>query len=72
MNKLFSIIIVLVVVSAILPVSSQAAGISVDAGLTPAEDRWILRTQLRYMQRDDDPTSMDRKMDKYTLNTVLA
>ena len=25
-----------------------SAGISVDAGLTPAEDRWIFRSQVRY------------------------
>jgi hypothetical protein len=49
-----------------------ATGISVDAGLTPAEDRWIFRSILHTMQRDDDPTTMDRKMKKYTLNTVLA
>ncbi|MHC4557922.1 MAG: transporter, partial [Planctomycetota bacterium] len=44
----------------------------VDAGLTPAEDRWIFRTQLRYMQRKDDPTPMDRKMDTYAVPIVLA
>jgi len=52
--------------------NTSAAGISIDAGLTPPEDRWILRTQLRYLQRDDDPTSMDRKMDRYIFMTVLA
>ncbi len=63
---------VILVVFLLVSSSASAAGISVDAGLTPAEDRWILRAQLRYMQRIDDPTSMDRKMDRYTLNTVLA
>jgi hypothetical protein len=29
---------------------AQAGGISVDAGLTPGEDRWILRTQSRFMK----------------------
>lgn len=52
--------------------SVRAGGISVDAGLTPAEDRWIFRTQLRFMQRRDDPTLMDRKMDTYALPVVLA
>lgn len=63
-----------VIVVAVVMISSNtsAAGISVDAGLTPAEDRWILRTQLRYTQRHDDPTSMGRKTDRYTLNTILA
>lgn len=29
---------------------AQAGGISVDAGLTPGQDRWILRTQYRFMK----------------------
>jgi hypothetical protein len=34
-----------------LPLSRiQAGGISVDAGLTPAQNRWILRMQYRYME----------------------
>lgn len=49
-----------------------ANGISVDAGLTPARDRWIFRTQLRFMGRSDDPTAMDREMDMLVWNTVLA
>lgn len=52
--------------------NASAAGISVDAGLTPAEERWILRTQLRYMQRENNSTLMEQKMDRYILNTVLA
>lgn len=52
--------------------SADAAGISIDAGLTPAEDRWILRTQGMYMQRKSDPTLMDRKMSDYVFRTVLA
>ncbi|MHC4374891.1 MAG: transporter [Planctomycetota bacterium] len=49
-----------------------AAGISVDAGLTPPEDRWIIRTQFRYMERKDDPTPMDRKMEIYAFPVVIA
>ena len=56
----------------ILPVEVLAAGISVDAGLTPAEDRWMFRTQFRYMKRNDDPTSNSREMDRYIWNNVLA
>lgn len=65
-------IVILAVVSAILPESSHASGISVDAGLTPPEDRWIVRTMGVHMRREKDPTSMDREMEKYILNTVLA
>lgn len=72
MNRLLTIIIGLGVLSALFPAYGQAAGISVDAGLTPPEDRWIVRTMAVYMRREKDPTSMDRKMDKYTLNTILV
>ena len=57
---------------ALFPQYSVAAGISVDAGLTPPEDRWIIRTQFRYMERKDDPTSMDRKMEMYAFPVVVA
>jgi len=63
---------VLAVKLAWVPASANAAGISVDAGLTPAEDRWIIRTQFRYMQRKDDPTLMNRKMDTYAFPVVVA
>jgi hypothetical protein len=63
---------VLAVKLAWVPASANAAGISVDAGLTPAEDRWIIRTQFRYMQRKDDPTPMNQKMDTYAFPVVVA
>lgn len=50
----------------------NGAGISVDAGLTPPEDRWILRNQLRYTTRKNDQTSMDRHRSIYKFPTVLA
>lgn len=52
--------------------SANAAGISVDAGLTPAEDRWIFRTQVRYMQRKNDPTAAGRRMKTYAYPFILA
>lgn len=52
--------------------SANAGGISVDAGLTPPEDRWIFRTQVRYMQQENDPTLMDREMEMYAVPVVLA
>lgn len=72
MRKLLLISFVLAVKLAWVPASANAAGISIDAGLTPAEDRWILRTQVRYMRRKEDPTPMDRKMSTYAFPTVLA
>ncbi|MFC1692852.1 hypothetical protein ACFL1R_05055 [Candidatus Latescibacterota bacterium] len=56
----------------ILSTLAYAGGISFDAGLTPPEDRWILRTQVRYMQRNDDPSPMGREMSTLMLPVVLA
>jgi hypothetical protein len=39
-----------------------ASGISVDAGLTPAEDRWIVRMQYRQMSMDAAMHTMDTDM----------
>lgn len=72
MKRLPWILCLVQIVLGLVPSYAVAAGISVDAGLTPAEDRWIVRTQFRYMQRHDDPTSMDRRMERYLLNTVVA
>ncbi|MHC4343872.1 MAG: transporter, partial [Planctomycetota bacterium] len=41
-------------------------------GLTPPEDRWIIRNQVRYMTREDDPTGMNREMSMYAFPTVVA
>lgn len=54
------------------PLSLSSAGISVDAGLTPAQNRWIIRTQARYMQRLNDPTPMDRQMVTLAAPVVIA
>ena len=72
MRRLLWLLCVILIAFLLVSSNTNAAGISVDAGLTPAEGRWIVRTQLRHMQRDNDPTSMDRKMRKYTLNTISA
>lgn len=65
-------ILVIAILFVAIPVSAIASGISVDAGLTPSEDRWILRTQFGYMERREDPTSLDREMNMYAFRTVLA
>jgi len=48
------------------------AGISVDAGLTPPEDRWIFRSLMRYTTRRDDPTGMGRHTSMYEWPAVVA
>jgi hypothetical protein len=52
-----------------VPTLSSAAGISVDAGLTPAEDRWILRGQARYMSRGEGPGA---EVQQFVFPVVLA
>ncbi len=75
MNKLnmfikpYAVIFTLLI---IFPLFSFGNGVSVDAGLTPARDKWIFRTQLRLMGRGDDLNLMSAAMDKSVLNTVLA
>lgn len=56
----------------LLATGALAGGISVDAGLTPAQDRWMLRTQVRYMHRSEDPSPMGREMSSFAFPVVLA
>ena len=60
------------VVAFMLTALAHAGGISFDAGLTPAEDRWILRTQVRSMSRSNDPSPMNREMRTVIFPVVLA
>jgi hypothetical protein len=52
--------------------SILAGGISADAGLTPAQDKWIVRTQIRLMQRGGDTSPMQRDMQMYMTPLVVA
>lgn len=75
--KKISRLVILIIAAAILsiPVSTatvSAAGISIDAGLTPPQKRWIFRSQMRFMQRADDPTPMGREMKMYMFPAVVA
>ncbi len=70
MRRLF--LFIFVIAHMLVVESANAGGISVDAGLTPPEDRWIFRTQVRYMQQENDPTLMDREMEMYAVPVVLA
>lgn len=53
-------------------VTARGNGITADAGLTPPVDRWIFRSQVRYMEDGDDPSGMDREMTMYASPFVLA
>lgn len=57
---------------ALLATGALAGGISVDAGLTPGQDRWMLRTQVRYMHRSEDPSLRGREMSRLVFPVVLA
>jgi len=72
MKKLLLMILAGAAVNALILENATAGGISVDAGLTPPEDRWIIRTQARYMQRKDDPTTMNQEMETYAFPIVVA
>ena len=74
-KKLSGLILVLIALFAANTIMAgfvSAAGISIDAGLTPAENRWIFRSQMRFMQRDNDPTTAEREMKSYMLPVVVA
>ncbi len=72
MKKLSFLCFVFVLLSVLFSSVANAGGISVDAGLTPALARWIIRTQFRHMQRINDPTSMNREMTTYAFPIVVA
>ena len=71
-NELLRIVFICISIHVLLVSSASAVGITVDAGLTPPEGRWILRTHIRYMQRINDPTPIDRKMSSSTFSIVMA
>jgi hypothetical protein len=72
MNRCIRLLALMLTGLVLLPQDAGAAGISVDAGVTPAKHRWIYRTMLRSMSRDDDPTGMGRTMDMLVWNNMLA
>jgi hypothetical protein len=72
MNKCLLKILYGMVIVSLFQEYAVAAGISVDAGLTPPEDRWIIRTQFRYMERKDDPTPKNRKVEMFAFPVVVA
>lgn len=51
-------VLAMVLGASILSGVARAGGISVDAGLTPAQNRWIFRTQVRYMKRTGEMSEM--------------
>lgn len=64
----------LLVLVLILTVATEtlAIGISIDAGLTPPEGRWILRTQVRAMSREAPDGTVDANMDRLMIPFVVV
>lgn len=52
--------------------SARAGGISIDAGLTPAANRWIFRSQMRLLQRGDHPSRPAMEMEAYMFPVMAA
>lgn len=66
------VLIFLIVINTLMAGIVSANGISIDAGLTPAENRWIFRSQMRFMQRNNDPTPLLREMKSNMWPIVVA
>jgi hypothetical protein len=64
--------LILLAIVILITGSVSATGISIDAGLTPADNRWILRSQYRFMQRDNYPESDAREMRTNMIMVVAA
>lgn len=71
-TRLAFVLISVIVTNTLMAGSLSATGISIDAGLTPAQNRWIFRTQMRFMERDNDPTPAQRAMKSFMFPVVVA
>ena len=68
-----ALVLALLISLALLPAAeSLAVGISIDAGLTPPEGRWIFRTQVRSMSRTAPDGAGDAKMDRLMVPLVIV
>lgn len=68
LKRLFGIGVLILIV----PTSALAVAINSDVGLTPAKDQWIIRSQLRYTKKSDDPTTQDRELETLSLPQTLV
>ena len=72
LTRITLVLITLIVTNIISAGSVSATGISIDAGLTPAQNRWIFRSQMRFMQRGNDPGPALREMNSHMFPVVVA
>jgi hypothetical protein len=72
-KKTFLLFVSFVLVMQIMiPVKSVAGGISVDAGLTPAQDRWIVRSHVRHMEKQGTMMGVSQEMETIMIPLVVA
>lgn len=68
----FALIIFTFSLIVVLSEDTRSEGVSIDAGLTPAYHRLMVRSQLRYMHRSNHPVMSDMDMKMYMMPTMLA
>lgn len=71
-KRITVVLAILIVTIICLTDLASATGISVDAGLTPAQNRWLIRSQLRYTHRDNHPVMSKNEMEMYMAPVVIA
>lgn len=69
---LLSALLFFIITSLFCPKNASASGISIDAGLTPAANRWVFRSQLRFMERNNDPSPSQREINMYMFPVMVA
>ena len=71
--KMRAVLFFLLFVLTLIPTAeSFGVGISIDAGLTPPQGRWILRTQVRSMSRTAPEGTTDARMDRLMVPLVVV
>lgn len=71
-KKILSFALVLIACFVISPYQGNSAGISIDAGLTPAYKRLMFRSQFRYMERNNHPVMTNMKMKMSMFPNIVA
>jgi len=63
--------IALALIMLLYPSSAWAVAINSDIGLTPSKDQKIIRTQVRFKRKSDDPTFLDRDLRRLAIPTTV-
>jgi hypothetical protein len=71
-TRLSALLLIVLGIQLIYHSTVIAGGISIDAGLTPAENRWMVRSQMRILQRDNNPMNPSMEMKAYMFPLMVA